>query len=210
MKIFAALDVSDKATHVCVIDGDGVVVRRGLCATDPAVLAATLDHHAPDLERVVMKTGPLSAFIYHGLIEWSSGDRCNNPFARDHVIAPGGFARRSRRCEPARGCVCRIAHPDMRRAATASSAFLDSTFAPPGYRPARHESHHAISVGSFSSSKPSQSAREQRYFRCFSADFTAVMGLTGKVALKLLISRHESASKIQHNSGKTGPKKRYR
>lgn len=34
MKIFAALDVSDKSTHVCVVDGDGVVVWRGVCATD--------------------------------------------------------------------------------------------------------------------------------------------------------------------------------
>jgi len=69
MKIFAALDVSDKSTHVCVVDGDGVVVWRGVCATDPAVLAMTLERHAPGLERVVLETGPLSAFLYHGLIE---------------------------------------------------------------------------------------------------------------------------------------------
>ena len=69
MKIFAALDVSDKTTHVCMVDGDGVIVWRGVCATDPVVLAATLDRHAPGLERVVMETGPLSAFLYHGLIE---------------------------------------------------------------------------------------------------------------------------------------------
>lgn len=71
MKMFAALDVSDKSTHVCVVDGDGVTVWRGVCATDPAVLAATLDRHARGLERVVLETGPLSAFLYHGLIERS-------------------------------------------------------------------------------------------------------------------------------------------
>jgi len=69
MKIFAALDVSDKSTHVCVVDGDGVIVWRGVCATDPAVLAATLERHARGLERVVLETGPLSAFLYHGLTE---------------------------------------------------------------------------------------------------------------------------------------------
>lgn len=69
MKIFAALDVSDKSTHVCVLDGDGVIVWRGVCATDPAVLATTLDRHAAGLERVVLETGSLSAFLYHGLIE---------------------------------------------------------------------------------------------------------------------------------------------
>ncbi|MES2044318.1 MAG: IS110 family transposase [Pseudomonadota bacterium] len=69
MKIFAALDVSDKSTHVCVVDGDGAILWRGVCATDPAVLAATLARHAPGLERVALETGPLSAFLYHGLIE---------------------------------------------------------------------------------------------------------------------------------------------
>ena len=67
MKIFAALDVGDKATHVCVVDGDGAVVWRGVCATDPAVVAATLERQAPGLERVVLETGPLSAFLYHGI-----------------------------------------------------------------------------------------------------------------------------------------------
>ncbi len=69
MKIFAALDVGDKATHVCVVDGEGAIVWRGVCATDPEVLASTLERRAYGLERVVLETGPLSAFLYHGLIE---------------------------------------------------------------------------------------------------------------------------------------------
>jgi transposase len=39
MTIFAGLDVSDKATHVCVVDAEGVVIRRDVQATDPDVLA---------------------------------------------------------------------------------------------------------------------------------------------------------------------------
>lgn len=69
MSIFAGLDVSDKATHLCVVDGDGAILWRGVCATDPAVIAKTLDRHARGLVRVVLETGPLSAFLYHGLIE---------------------------------------------------------------------------------------------------------------------------------------------
>lgn len=69
MTIFAGLDVSDKATHVCVVDGDGVDVWRGMCATDPEALADTLKRHALGLSRVVLETGSLSAFLYHGLIE---------------------------------------------------------------------------------------------------------------------------------------------
>jgi transposase len=66
---YCGLDVSDKTTHLCVVDGDGKVIWRGVCATDPAAIAATLAKRAPDLVRVVLETGSLSAFLYHGLIE---------------------------------------------------------------------------------------------------------------------------------------------
>ena len=69
MSIYAGLDVSDKTTHICVVDGDGTVRWRGVCATDPAELAKTLGRHARGVARVVLETGPLSAFLYHGLIE---------------------------------------------------------------------------------------------------------------------------------------------
>jgi len=69
MTIFAGLDVSDKMTHICVVDGEGAIVWRGVCATDPDVLAKTLRRRAGGLVRVVLETGALSAFLYHGLIE---------------------------------------------------------------------------------------------------------------------------------------------
>lgn len=71
MSIFAGLDVSDKATHLCVVDGAGVIMWRGFCATDPEEIAKTLRRHARQVERVVLETGPLSAFLYHGLAERS-------------------------------------------------------------------------------------------------------------------------------------------
>lgn len=69
MTIYAGLDVSDKTTHVCVVDGGGGLVWRGECATDPEVLTKTLRRHAPGLTRAVLETGPLSTFLYHGLVE---------------------------------------------------------------------------------------------------------------------------------------------
>jgi transposase len=69
MTIYAGLDVSDKTTHVCVVDAEGAIVWRGVCATDPEVIAKTLGRHARGLVRVVLETGSLSAFLYHGLIE---------------------------------------------------------------------------------------------------------------------------------------------
>jgi transposase len=69
MTIYAGLDVSDKTTHVCVVDNGGGIVWRGVCATDPEMIARTLGRHARGLVRVVLETGSLSAFLYHGLIE---------------------------------------------------------------------------------------------------------------------------------------------
>jgi transposase len=67
--LYAGLDVSDKSTHLCVVDGEGAVVRRDVVASDPDVLAKWLKRHVPDLSRVVLETGPLSTFLYHGLVE---------------------------------------------------------------------------------------------------------------------------------------------
>ncbi len=69
MTIYAGLDVSDKTTHICVVTGEGAIVRRDVVASDPEVLAKWLKKHCSGLARVVLETGPLSAFLYHGLVE---------------------------------------------------------------------------------------------------------------------------------------------
>jgi transposase len=69
MTIYAGLDVSDKTTHICVVDAEGLVIRRDVVASDPEVLAKWLKRHSAGLVRVVLETGPLSAFLYHGLEE---------------------------------------------------------------------------------------------------------------------------------------------
>lgn len=45
------------------------VLRRDVVASDPEALASWLNRHCPDLVRVVLETGPLSTFLYHGLVE---------------------------------------------------------------------------------------------------------------------------------------------
>jgi transposase len=70
------LDVSDKATHVCVVDGSGTIVWTGSCASDPEAIASTLRRHALGLVRVVLETGPLSSFLYQGLIERAAPVTC--------------------------------------------------------------------------------------------------------------------------------------
>ena len=62
---YAGLDVSDKTTHICVVDGTGAVVWRGVCATDPEAVATVLRRRCPELVRVVLETGPLGEFRGH-------------------------------------------------------------------------------------------------------------------------------------------------
>lgn len=69
MTMYAGLDVSDKVTHICVVDGEGVVLRRDVVASDPDALAKWFKRHCPGVVRVVLETGPLSTFLYHGMAE---------------------------------------------------------------------------------------------------------------------------------------------
>jgi transposase len=69
MAVYLGLDVSDKTTHLCVVHDGGRIGWRGVCATDPETIARTIERRCADVERVVLETGALSAFLYHGLIE---------------------------------------------------------------------------------------------------------------------------------------------
>lgn len=76
MLIYAGLDESDKTTHICVVDTDGKVLRRDAVASDPDALAKWLNRHCKKLVRVVLETGPLSTFLYHGLVERGVSVEC--------------------------------------------------------------------------------------------------------------------------------------
>ena len=69
MSFYLGLDVSDKTTHLCAVDADGQVGWRGVCATDPEAIAGTIERHCGPVARVVLETGSLSPFLYHGLVE---------------------------------------------------------------------------------------------------------------------------------------------
>ncbi|HYI39338.1 MAG TPA: transposase [Allosphingosinicella sp.] len=69
MSFYLGLDVSDKTTHLCAVDADGRVGWRGVCATDPEAIAGTIERHCGAVARVVLETGSLSPFLYHGLVE---------------------------------------------------------------------------------------------------------------------------------------------
>lgn len=69
MDTYVGLDVSQKSTVICVVDGEGSVVWRGSSASDPVSIAAVLHRQAPSVRRVGMETGPLAVWLYHGLRE---------------------------------------------------------------------------------------------------------------------------------------------
>lgn len=67
MTLYVDLEVSQKETEICVIDGDGRRTWRGKCSSEPECIAMALREHAPDAVRVGMETGPLAIWLWHGL-----------------------------------------------------------------------------------------------------------------------------------------------
>lgn len=66
MEQYIGLDVSLKDTFISVREG-GKRIWRGKCASDPAIITQTIRMHAPNVQRVVFETGPLSVWFYHAL-----------------------------------------------------------------------------------------------------------------------------------------------
>lgn len=66
MAQYIGLDVSLKNTFISVRQ-DGLRIWRGKCPSDPKLIAETIRKHAPEVQRVVFETGPLSTWFYHEL-----------------------------------------------------------------------------------------------------------------------------------------------
>ena len=68
MGIFAALDVSQDETAVCVVSQDGTILAETKVTTCPDAIADWLSTWSDDLERVGMETGPLAVWLWNALI----------------------------------------------------------------------------------------------------------------------------------------------
>src|SRR5919112_5973925 len=64
---FVGLDVSQRSTSVCILDGQGKRVWRGKCATDPAMIEEVIRARAGGPARVGLETGPLTPWLVHEL-----------------------------------------------------------------------------------------------------------------------------------------------
>jgi transposase len=61
------LDVSQRSTSICILDGHGARVWRGKCATDPAAIEEVIRLRAGAATRIGLETGPLTPWLVHEL-----------------------------------------------------------------------------------------------------------------------------------------------
>ena len=69
MEHFSGLDVSVKATSVCIVDDTGKIVREVKVASEPAALLAVLKNPAYRFKRIGLEAGPLSQWLFSALAE---------------------------------------------------------------------------------------------------------------------------------------------
>ena len=69
MQHFVGLDVSVKETALCVLDEVGQVKHRATLESDPTVIAGYLLDLGGAFSRVGLEAGPLSPWLYAGLVE---------------------------------------------------------------------------------------------------------------------------------------------
>lgn len=67
MEVYAGLDVSLKRTEVCVLDGAGAVLWRGVADTHPEMIAETLSRWREGLAKVGLETGSMTPWLARGL-----------------------------------------------------------------------------------------------------------------------------------------------
>ena len=64
MDHYVGLDVSLKLTAICIVDRTGKIVREGVVASDPLLIAAFVKSHAPYVVRVGLETGATSTWLW--------------------------------------------------------------------------------------------------------------------------------------------------
>jgi transposase len=67
VRYFAGIDVSLEASSVCVVDGEGRLVREVKVPSEPEALVALLGRLGLAFERIGLEAGPLSQWLHAGL-----------------------------------------------------------------------------------------------------------------------------------------------
>ena len=64
MEYYAGIDVSLECSSVCVVDGNGNILREARVASEPDALIGWLASHGHELARIGLEAGPLSQWLY--------------------------------------------------------------------------------------------------------------------------------------------------
>ena len=67
MTKYVGLDVSQKTTMLCIVDGEGRRLWRGECASSPEQIANAVLQHAGAGARIGIETGPMTPWLVHEL-----------------------------------------------------------------------------------------------------------------------------------------------
>ena len=68
---FCGLDVSLRQTAVCIVDGDGKIVKEAKVSSNPEVIAKFLAESGYQLERIGLEAGSTAAWLQAGLVQQS-------------------------------------------------------------------------------------------------------------------------------------------
>ena len=69
MSLYAGLDISVKTTAICVVEGNGRVLLEATVDSSPDAIAGRLQELDQPLDRIGLEAGPLSQWIYAGLVD---------------------------------------------------------------------------------------------------------------------------------------------
>ena len=67
MTNYVGLDVSQKTTTLCIVDGEGHRQWRGECVTSPEYIAQAVLRHAGAKASIGIETGPMTPWLVHEL-----------------------------------------------------------------------------------------------------------------------------------------------
>src|SRR3954465_4937823 len=67
MEQYAGIDVSLEASHVCVVDAQGKILKEAKVASEPEALIAWFAAHGTPMARIGLEAGPLSQWLFAGL-----------------------------------------------------------------------------------------------------------------------------------------------
>src|SRR3954454_9073417 len=67
MEQYAGIDVSLEASHVCVVDAQGKILKEAKVASEPEALIAWFVAHGTPMARIGLEAGPLSQWLFAGM-----------------------------------------------------------------------------------------------------------------------------------------------